>query len=157
MRIRWIREKASSWPVSLAPRRVDSSAVSAIRFSRGSSTREAISSSPPMIGVSRLLKSWAMPPVSWPTASIFCAWRSASSALSALADLGLEPVERGAEVGGALADPALERLVALRRVDSACQLGDVVGDSDEADMLAPGPQRGCETERSQRHSPSPLR
>ena len=30
--------------------------------------------------VSRLLKSCAMPPVSWPTASIFCAWRSASSA-----------------------------------------------------------------------------
>ena len=29
--------------------------------------------------VSRLLRSWAMPPVSWPTASIFCAWRSCSS------------------------------------------------------------------------------
>ena len=29
--------------------------------------------------VSRLLKSCAMPPVSWPTASIFCDWRSASS------------------------------------------------------------------------------
>ena len=33
-----------------------------------------------MIGVSRLLKSWATPPVSWPIASSFCAWRSASSA-----------------------------------------------------------------------------
>jgi hypothetical protein len=82
MEMRWMREKASNWPVSLAPRRVDSRAVSAIRFSRGSSTRPAISSSPPMIGVSRLLKSWAMPPVRRPTASIFCAWRSASSALS---------------------------------------------------------------------------
>ena len=29
--------------------------------------------------VSRLLKSWAMPPVSWPTASIFCACRSWAS------------------------------------------------------------------------------
>ncbi|MNL24156.1 hypothetical protein D3C87_1455800 [compost metagenome] len=35
-----------------------------------------------MIPVSMLLKSWAMPPVSWPTASIFCAWRNASSARS---------------------------------------------------------------------------
>ena len=33
----------------------------------------------PRITVSRLLKSCAMPPVSWPIASIFCAWRSASS------------------------------------------------------------------------------
>ena len=31
--------------------------------------------------VSRLLKSCATPPVSWPIASIFCAWRSASSVL----------------------------------------------------------------------------
>ena len=29
--------------------------------------------------MSRLLKSWAMPPASWPTASIFWAWRSWSS------------------------------------------------------------------------------
>src|SRR5512144_1920093 len=33
-----------------------------------------------MMPVKRLLKSWAMPPVSWPTASIFCDWRRASSA-----------------------------------------------------------------------------
>ncbi len=31
--------------------------------------------------VSRLLKSWAMPPVSWPRASIFWAWRMACSAV----------------------------------------------------------------------------
>ena len=35
-----------------------------------------------MMMVSRLLKSCAMPPVSWPTASIFCACRSASSTFS---------------------------------------------------------------------------
>ncbi len=35
-----------------------------------------------LITVSRLLKSWATPPVSCPTASNFCAWRSASSARS---------------------------------------------------------------------------
>ena len=36
----------------------------------------------PMMMVSRLLKSCATPPVSWPIASIFCAWRSASSTRS---------------------------------------------------------------------------
>ena len=35
-----------------------------------------------MMAVSRLLKSCAMPPVSRPTASIFCDWRSASSVAS---------------------------------------------------------------------------
>ena len=34
----------------------------------------------PVMTVRMLLKSWAMPPVSWPTASIFCACRSCSSA-----------------------------------------------------------------------------
>ena len=35
----------------------------------------------PMIGVSRLLKSWATPPVSWPSVSSFCAsWSLASAA-----------------------------------------------------------------------------
>jgi len=33
----------------------------------------------PRMAVSRLLKSWAMPPASCPTASIFCDWRSCSS------------------------------------------------------------------------------
>ena len=32
-----------------------------------------------MMMVSRLLKSWAMPPVSWPIACIFCDWRNCSS------------------------------------------------------------------------------
>ena len=57
--------------------------------------------------------------------------------LEPLADLGLEPVERGAEVGGALGDPPLEGLVDLaKRGLGPLQLGDVVGDSDEAAMLA---------------------
>ena len=42
--------------------------------------RVCSSSRLPLMPVSRLLKSCAMPPVSWPTASIFCDWRSASSA-----------------------------------------------------------------------------
>ncbi len=49
--------------------------------------------------VSRLLKSCATPPVSWPTASIFCDCRSASSAMRALVDR--------------LGDAALQRRVQL--------------------------------------------
>ena len=130
IRIRWMREKASNWVVSLAPRRPDSSAASAIRLSRGSSTPRARISSPPITGVSRLLKSCAMPPVSWPTASIFCAWRKRLLGPLALADLGLQPVERGAQIGGARRDPRLQQLLGQLPV------GDVVGDADEADMLA---------------------
>ena len=37
---------------------------------------------PPTTTASMLLKSWAMPPVSWPTASIFWTWRSWASAAS---------------------------------------------------------------------------
>ncbi|MNC44636.1 hypothetical protein D3C75_935500 [compost metagenome] len=32
--------------------------------------------------VSKLLKSWAIPPLSWPMACIFCAWNSASRVCS---------------------------------------------------------------------------
>ena len=39
-------------------------------------------SMPPTTTASILLKSWAMPPVSWPTASIFWTWRSCASAAS---------------------------------------------------------------------------
>ena len=42
--------------------------------------RVAISSRLPEMPARRLLKSWASPPVSWPTASIFWLWRSCSSA-----------------------------------------------------------------------------
>ena len=39
-------------------------------------TSSAMTSEQPRITVSRLLKSWAIPPVNWPMASIFCAWRN---------------------------------------------------------------------------------
>ena len=53
--------------------------------------------------VSKLLKSWAMPPVSWPSACILCAWRSWSSALAALADLDLQfGIGAGQRVGALL-------------------------------------------------------
>ena len=58
-------------------RRVDDSGRH--RPCRPCAMRVCISSRLPMMPASRLLKSCARPPVSWPTASIFCAWRSASS------------------------------------------------------------------------------
>ena len=51
--------------------------------------RLSSSSRLPLIPASRLLKSCAMPPVSWPTASIFCACRRASWAVSQLLFGGL--------------------------------------------------------------------
>ena len=70
--MRWLRENARSCEVSFAPRREASSALSASRCSRSlPAARERIMSRLPMIAVRRLLKSCAMPPVSWPIASIF--------------------------------------------------------------------------------------
>ena len=46
----------------------------------------------PMITLSRLLKSWATPPASWPMASIFCDWRSWPSSFSSAAAARLRSV-----------------------------------------------------------------
>ena len=77
------REKASRRWVSAAARLADVTAPiddsAGSRSSRPSASRFCARSSDPTMPCSRLLKSWAMPPVSWPTASIFCDWRSASS------------------------------------------------------------------------------
>ena len=43
--------------------------------------------------VSRLLKSCATPPVSWPTASIFCAWRKRLLGPAVLGDVATDAVE----------------------------------------------------------------
>ncbi len=61
-------------------RRRRSSRRSRRSVGRPSGQRSAASRALPMMTVSRLLKSCATPPVSWPTASIFCAWRSCASA-----------------------------------------------------------------------------
>ena len=47
----------------------------------------------PLMPVSRLLKSCARPPVSWPTASIFCDWRSCSSIARLLAQIASDLCE----------------------------------------------------------------
>ncbi len=52
-----------------------------------------------------------MPPVSWPTASIFWAWRKAYSTVSRSTALPLQPVQRLGERFGPFADPGFQRLV----------------------------------------------
>ena len=79
----WRREKARSRCVSAAARLAAVMAALVYRSMlsvRPWLIRRCIMSSEPITPVRRLLKSWAMPPVSWPTASIFCAWRNCSSA-----------------------------------------------------------------------------
>ncbi len=86
----WRREKARSrWvscPALVAPCRAASvgrfsfSARAAAEPSAAVARTRLMVSILPMMMVRRLLKSWAMPPVSWPTASIFCACRNVSSA-----------------------------------------------------------------------------
>jgi chemotaxis family two-component system sensor kinase Cph1 len=71
----WRRAKASRCDDSLAPRSTPASAMSMrVRALSLTPPSSLISCRlPPMI-CSTLLKSWATPPVSWPIASIFCAW-----------------------------------------------------------------------------------
>ena len=77
------RAKASSRWVSEAPRSAPWIAPSTSRCRRGSSGRRLRSRSRlPITAISRLLKSCATPPVSWPMVSIFWAWRNCSCAFS---------------------------------------------------------------------------
>ena len=76
----WRRENASSLWVSCAARWPPIRALRSGRSSAASAHLRSAMSRLPMMTVSRLLKSWAMPPVSCPIASIFCDWRSVSSA-----------------------------------------------------------------------------
>ncbi len=130
IRIRWMREKASNWVVSLAPRRPDSSAASAIRFRRGSSSCAGEDLEAADHRRQQIVE--IVGDAAGQLADRLHLLRLAQRLLGplALADLGLEPVERGAQIGGALGDPRLEHFVGQLPV------GDVVGDADEADMLA---------------------
>jgi hypothetical protein len=79
------RAKASKCWVRSAPRAAASSIILVIAASRGSfPTASARISIVPVMTVRMLLKSWAKPPVSWPTASIFsdCRMRSSAAILS---------------------------------------------------------------------------
>ena len=80
-----LRAKASNWLVRVAPRCAAQVARS-IRACKGSerSMRVRVSSRFPRITVSRLLKSCAMPPVSWPIACIFWDSRNTASAWTRL-------------------------------------------------------------------------
>ncbi|MFT3916807.1 MAG: hypothetical protein QM704_22815 [Anaeromyxobacteraceae bacterium] len=68
---------------SAARRAVEVIASTASRSSVPGAVRSASTEASPMMPVRRLLKSWATPPASCPTASSFCDWRSCSSAARA--------------------------------------------------------------------------
>ena len=139
----WRREKASRRWVSVAARSAPTRALPSARTIRGSPaspTWRRAASTLPVMTVSRLLKSWAMPPVSWPTASIFCDWRSASSACSrsaiAAATRCLQRlVQLAQRLLGApsLGDLALRRLVEPGIVDRDRRLA---GDADQQLLVA---------------------
>ena len=70
--------------------------------------------------MSRLLKSWAMPPASWPIASIFWDWRSCSSSWLALGDVGDRALDD--DLAGALVGEQRGVLEASRRGPRPCAL-----------------------------------
>ena len=74
-----LRLKLSSWRTSEEPRSIDF-LISATQPRLSASTRPSRRSisEKPVIAVSRLLKSWAMPPASRPIASSFRLWWSCS-------------------------------------------------------------------------------
>ena len=76
------RAKSSNLRVMLAPLSTAVRMVSSWRSSRGSVVCRAPRSVAPRMMVSRLLKSWARPPVNWPSASSFCACINCSRASS---------------------------------------------------------------------------
>ena len=78
--------------VSVRMPRQDASWVRRNALSRNRTSPDwARTCSPLMITMSRLLKSCAIPPVSWPIASSFCIWNSSACALDARRSLGLDP------------------------------------------------------------------
>ncbi len=71
------RLKASSWRVRPEARSVERRMASRSSWFSSASGRRCLTRVAQVrMAVSRLLKSWATPPASWPTASSFWAWRS---------------------------------------------------------------------------------
>ena len=110
----WRRAKASRRWVSDAPRWAPCVAPSIRRSMPGSDGKRLRRSSRlPSTAVSRLLKSCATPPVSWPIDSSFCMWRSCSSVRARSAICRHQLVMGMLKLGGALIDPSLELVVDL--------------------------------------------
>ena len=72
----WRRENISNCRVSVSPRAAADWIASSARTFFGSDSRRSSVCAWPVTIISRLLKSCATPPVSWPSASIFCACAS---------------------------------------------------------------------------------
>ena len=83
--------------------------------SSGSSAESAgsrlrISCRLPSTTISKLLKSWAMPPVSWPIASSFCAWNSCSRASSSARWVALRSVTSRVILAKPITRPVASRI-----------------------------------------------
>ena len=152
MRMRWMREKASNCEVSLAPRRPDSSAGLGDPLQPRLLQRAADDLQPADHRGQQIVE--IVGDAAGELADRLHLLRLAQRLLGALAlaDLGLQPVERGAQIGGALGDPRLQHLGARASISVMSWATPM-----KPICSPPGPQRGCEIERSQRHSPSPRR
>ena len=80
----WRRENISNCRVSVSPRAAADWMASSARTFFGSDNRRSNVCAWPVTIISRLLKSCATPPVSWPSASIFCACASCACASSSV-------------------------------------------------------------------------
>ncbi len=110
-----LRENASSREVRLAARSAACLDISSARRMRAVSLGllRAMVSSPPMMTVRRLLKSWATPPVSCPTASIFWDWNSASRASSSSRCEFLRSVMSWVILAKPISSPASSRMASM--------------------------------------------
>ena len=106
------------------------------------------SSSEPMMPVRRLLKSCAMPPVSWPTASIFCDWRSASSAClrSAIAS-AMRRFERFVQVAAWPVSARLARRDVLEQHRDLAPAGRLDPERGQFEIASGGNQFALEADR----------
>ena len=149
------RAKDSRRRVSAAARVAPSIALlrCIITSRRGPLRRRSARSMPPTTTASMLLKSCAMPPVSWPTASIFWTWRSWASAASRSLGLGLQRLVGLPQLLRALAHRLLERLGALGLALGLAAGGGVLAkrlDGDDAEEDRAEPDDDAEPARDNR-------
>ena len=147
-----MREKASNWVVSLAPRRLDSSAPSASRFSRSSLKRADDHLQPADHRRQQIVE--IMRDAAGQPPDRLHLLRLAERLLGplALAHLGLQPVERGLSGRRCARRHSRSNLsLTSRSVSSACFHSVMSWATPMKPICSPpGPQRGCEIERSQR-------
>ncbi len=136
----WRRENVRSCRVSRSPRWPAPMIASIARSWLGSPSLRRSSSACPLTIIRRLLKSCAMPPVSWPSASIFCICASCSRVRSSC-DLGLLALG-DVEADAVHADHAAG--VVLHQLDTGLDMADLAVRANDPPVAAEplaGPDR----------------